>query len=289
MLAAAGEDCECGAAALFDEPSDAAAAAAAAARVPTCKGDFADAHFWQRRYASEAAAAPGAAAPAPYEWCAPRRAVTRAVSAGALLHGSLGRRLCVSPCGSRRAARRYDVSYAAFRAAVAAHCRAFRPGDVCVQLGCGTSAWGRRLAADTRCAVLDSDVDPSLLARLARRGAADAAGDAAGDAGAGGDAAPTLSFAALDATAPALRRACCDWVLDKGTMDALSCHAGALQRCGGGWNKSADSASLVRRWGFDDRVCGARRAGSAGAGRRCAGGVRAAARAAAAAARSGRG
>jgi hypothetical protein len=55
------------------------------------------------------------------------------------------------------------------------------------------------------------------MARLAR--AADADACAATRRGA--------AFAALDATAPALRRGCADWVLDKGTMDALSCHAGA--------------------------------------------------------------
>ncbi len=37
-------------------------------------------------------------------------------------------------------------------------------------------------------------------------------------------------FCALDATALALRRRCCDWALDKGTLDALSCAAGARAR-----------------------------------------------------------
>ena len=60
--------------------------------------------------------------------------------------------------------------------------------------------------------MLESDIDPRLLARLARR-----------DGGAGG----VVAFAALDATAPALRARCADWALDKGTMDALSCAKGA--------------------------------------------------------------
>ena len=101
--------------------------------------------------------------------------------------------------------RRYDVSYEAFAAALASRVRPFRSGDVLLQLGCGSSAWGSRLAAACALAVLDSDVDAALLARLRA-----------------GSTRSLLSHAALDATALALRPRCADFVLDKGTVDALA-------------------------------------------------------------------
>ena len=105
----------------------------------------------------------------------------------------------------RRATRRYDVSYEAFAAALASRVRPFRAGDVLLHVGCGSSAWGSRLAAQSHVAVLESDVDVALLARL-RAGAA----------------CSRLCFAALDATSLALRPGCADFVLDKGTVDALA-------------------------------------------------------------------
>ena len=72
--AEAGEDC-CGAASLYDEEVDGAAAAALLLRVPGSKRDYADAHFWRRRYAGEVSAAGdglGGAERLRYDWCAPR-------------------------------------------------------------------------------------------------------------------------------------------------------------------------------------------------------------------------
>ena len=105
----------------------------------------------------------------------------------------------------RVAWRRYDVSYEAFAAALATRVRPFRAGDVMLHVGCGSSAWGSLLAAQRHVAMLESDVDVTLLARL--RAAA---------------ARSRLGFAALDATSLALRPACADFVLDKGTVDALA-------------------------------------------------------------------
>jgi SAM-dependent methyltransferase len=101
--------------------------------------------------------------------------------------------------------RRYDVSFEAFEAACASRVRPVRAGDVVLQVGCGTSSWGARLAA-RGLAVLDSDVDAALLARKGRTR----------------NARSRLCLAALDACALGLRPSCVDFVLDKGTLDALA-------------------------------------------------------------------
>jgi hypothetical protein len=95
------------------------------------------------------------------------------------------------------------VSFEAFLAACASRVGCFRAGSVIIQVGSGNSAWGARLAA-LGLAVLDSDVDAALLARLRQAGSS------------------CLDFAALDATRLALRPCCVDVVLDKGTVDALA-------------------------------------------------------------------
>lgn len=97
------------------------------------------------------------------------------------------------------------MSFDAFLAACASRVGPFRAGSVVLHVGSGTSAWGARLAA-LGLAVLDSDVDAALLARLRQAG----------------NGSSCLDFAALDATRLALRPRSVDFVLDKGTVDALA-------------------------------------------------------------------
>lgn len=153
------------------------------ARIPTSKSSYADSEWWRRRYAASEEEAS-------YDWCS-----THPQSRSSLSDGFLA----LWP--------RYSVSYSSFRAAARQAGCTLSAGDVVLQLGCGTSSFGGELARDgVLC--LESDVDAALLARLAGR--------------LGSETTQHLSFAALDALRLGVRTACCDYVLEKGTLDALS-------------------------------------------------------------------
>lgn len=173
--------------------------ASAYARVPSSASDYALRSFWRRRYAAEAlddgSGGPRDAPRPPCEW--------------------------------------YDVPVECALALVP-ELAGLPPHAVVLHLGCGTSAWGPRLARLTGAFVLDSDVDADLMARL-RRGHIN--GERGGSGGEFGDvvAAPPsaggcLGWAALDAAALAVRPGCADVVLDKGVLDALSAGQGGAAR-----------------------------------------------------------
>ena len=101
--AEAGEDC--GASSLYDEDVDGAAAAALLLRVPGSKRDYADAHFWRRRYAGEVSAAGDGAGGAKrllYDWCAARHGAVRIAARS----GAHQARDCSANAGARSAAQR---------------------------------------------------------------------------------------------------------------------------------------------------------------------------------------
>jgi len=156
------------------EELDDATAAALTARIPARKSDFATGAFWRSRYDAEAHAT--GLANAAYDWYSSLSAAT--FVAEALLHGA---RLAL--------------------------------GDVVLHVGCGTSSWGPLLQR-LGCCVLDTDIDPALLARLAR--------------GRMRRTTCSCEHVALSALRPALRPGCVDCVVDKGTLDALCAGGFAL-------------------------------------------------------------
>ena len=150
--------------------------AAALSRIPTCREDYARADFWRNRYAAEAAAGAAAESFVSEEWY------------------STTWHAVVSACEEA------GVSL---------------KGAVVLQLGCGVSSLGAQLSQAGAAVVLDSDIDPALLATLRRK------------AGCGGG----VTFAALDATCLGLRAGVVDLVVEKGTLDALQCSAGEGELC----------------------------------------------------------